>query len=159
MPKPSGPARSPSCCRKNPTLPPELSAYPTVGRAHAGTSLHIGAAPTDRPLGDDFRQYSPAAQNPTLAQDVMAQLGGRIDLILDGGPTPGPTASTVADVTTSEIKNLEGRSHFPFRPPKSQQIGFIMEFETKDFSLSISSLSGFSPCDPVIFLRPPSRLA
>ena len=36
----------------------------------------------------------------------MAQLGGRIDLILDGGPTPGPTASTVADVTTSEIKIL-----------------------------------------------------
>ncbi len=42
--------------------------------------------------------------NPTTAQDVLDQLGGRIDLILDGGPTPGPTASTVVDVSTKDYK-------------------------------------------------------
>ena len=44
--------------------------------------------------------------NPTTAQDVLTQLGGRIDLVLDGGPTPGPTASTVADVSSPHYKIL-----------------------------------------------------
>ena len=37
--------------------------------------------------------------NPRTAQDVVAQLGGRLPLVLDSGATPGDTASTIVDVT------------------------------------------------------------
>lgn len=37
--------------------------------------------------------------NPRTAQDVVEQLGGRLRLVLDGGATPGDTASTIVDVT------------------------------------------------------------
>jgi L-threonylcarbamoyladenylate synthase len=40
--------------------------------------------------------------SPVTAQDVAAQLGGRIALILDGGPCPGGVASTVVDLTGPE---------------------------------------------------------
>ena len=38
------------------------------------------------------------------AEEVMAQLDGRIALVLDGGPTSGGVASTVVDCTTDQIK-------------------------------------------------------
>ena len=90
---------------KNPTLPPELSAYPTVGVRMPAHPFTLALLQETGPLATTSANIS-GGPNPTLAQDVMAQLGGRIDLILDGGPTPGPTASTVADVSTSEIKIL-----------------------------------------------------
>lgn len=37
--------------------------------------------------------------SPVTAQDVAAQLTGRVALILDGGPCPGGLPSTVVDVT------------------------------------------------------------
>lgn len=39
--------------------------------------------------------------SPVTAEEVMAQLGGRIDLILDGGACPGGVSSTVLDMTAS----------------------------------------------------------
>ena len=39
--------------------------------------------------------------SPILADEVRASLGGRIHLLLDGGPCPGGTASTVLDLTRS----------------------------------------------------------
>lgn len=42
--------------------------------------------------------------NPMTAQDVLAQLGGRIPLILDGGATPGNVPSTVLDCTVEPIR-------------------------------------------------------
>lgn len=38
-------------------------------------------------------------QNPVTAQDVVHQLGDRLPLVLDGGPTPGDIASTIVDLT------------------------------------------------------------
>jgi L-threonylcarbamoyladenylate synthase len=38
--------------------------------------------------------------SPTRAEHVLAGLDGRIDLILDGGPTPNGIESTVLDLTT-----------------------------------------------------------
>lgn len=49
--------------------------------------------------------------NPANAQDVFAQLNGRLPLILDGGATPGNIASTVVDVTTN--------------PPTIRRVGVI----------------------------------
>jgi L-threonylcarbamoyladenylate synthase len=39
------------------------------------------------------------AAPPTTAQDVRRYFGDALDLILDGGPTPGGAASTIADCT------------------------------------------------------------
>jgi L-threonylcarbamoyladenylate synthase len=45
-------------------------------------------------------------QSPVTAQEVYEQLGGRIDLIIDGGKTPGGVPSTLVDCSTSELKIL-----------------------------------------------------
>jgi len=44
--------------------------------------------------------------SPVAAADVMAQLGGRIAAVLDGGPCPGGIPSTVVDCTTSPPRVL-----------------------------------------------------
>jgi L-threonylcarbamoyladenylate synthase len=90
---------------KNTQLPPELSAYPTVGVRMPDLPFTLDLLRQTGPLATTSANIS-GGPNPVTAQDVLAQLGGRIDLILDGGPTPGPTASTVADVSTAEIKIL-----------------------------------------------------
>ena len=40
------------------------------------------------------------------AQEVIAQLEGRIALVLDGGTTPGGVSSTIVDCTTDQLKIL-----------------------------------------------------
>jgi L-threonylcarbamoyladenylate synthase len=42
----------------------------------------------------------------TLAEHVLKHLGGRIDLLLDGGPTPGGLESTVLDVSAAPPRLL-----------------------------------------------------
>ncbi|HWB07887.1 MAG TPA: L-threonylcarbamoyladenylate synthase [Pirellulales bacterium] len=42
----------------------------------------------------------------TRAEHVLRGLGGRIDMLLDGGPTPGGLESTVLDVTTAPPRLL-----------------------------------------------------
>jgi L-threonylcarbamoyladenylate synthase len=44
--------------------------------------------------------------SPTLAEHVLRGLDGRIDFILDGGPTAGGIESTVLDVTTTPPRLL-----------------------------------------------------
>jgi L-threonylcarbamoyladenylate synthase len=44
--------------------------------------------------------------SPTTAEEVFAQLGGRIELIIDGGKTPGGMPSTLVDCTGDEIRIL-----------------------------------------------------
>jgi len=44
--------------------------------------------------------------NPVSAAMVEARLGGRLPVILDGGPTPGDIPSTIVDVTGPEPKVL-----------------------------------------------------
>lgn len=46
------------------------------------------------------------AANPATAQDVLAQLGDRLPLVLDGGPTSGDIPSTVIDLTRSTPRIL-----------------------------------------------------
>jgi len=47
-------------------------------------------APSANPTG---------AEPPTTAGAVLAHFGDVLDLVLDGGPTPGGAPSTVVDVT------------------------------------------------------------
>lgn len=44
--------------------------------------------------------------NPLTAQDVMAQLGGRIEAVVDGGACPGGVPSTVLDLSVSPPRIL-----------------------------------------------------
>ena len=40
----------------------------------------------------------------TTADEVLAQLGGSVDLVLDGGATSGGLASTIVDVTSGKLE-------------------------------------------------------
>jgi L-threonylcarbamoyladenylate synthase len=82
-------------------LPEAVSSGPTVG-------VRIPDHPVARLL---LRSAGPLAvtsanlsgkPGPSTAQDVLAQLGGRIALIIDGGRTPGGVPSTVVDCAGAE---------------------------------------------------------
>ena len=93
--------------RRAPSLPPVLSAegstvavrvpdHPVVraligglGAPLAATSANISGQPS-----------------PVTAEEVLAQLEGRIVLLLDGGPCPGGHASTVVDLTATPVRIL-----------------------------------------------------
>jgi len=88
---------------KRPSLPEAISATSTIGvripdqvvarflLRKAGPMAVTSANISDQP-------------SPTTAEEVFAQLNGRIPLIIDGGKTPGGIPSTVAECTTGEIK-------------------------------------------------------
>jgi L-threonylcarbamoyladenylate synthase len=44
--------------------------------------------------------------NPSTAQEVFSQLGGRVALIIDGGTTPGGIPSTLVDCVAAEPRIL-----------------------------------------------------
>ena len=53
------------------------------------------------------------AASPRTADEVMEGVGGRIDLVLDGGPTPGGPASTVLDLTRTPAVVLRAGAVVP----------------------------------------------
>lgn len=63
--------------------------------------------------------------SPTLAEHVAADLGDRVDLILDGGPCQAGVESTVVDVTVSPPRLLRPG---PIPPGKLEQVagGFAL---------------------------------
>lgn len=90
---------------KHPDLPEVVSAAPTVGVRvpdHAATRALLQAA---GPLAVTSANLS-GRSNPSTVEEVLAQLGGRIPLILDGGKTPGGVPSTVVDCLGVEPKIL-----------------------------------------------------
>lgn len=87
------------------TLPESVSATSTV-------AVRVPDHPVAREL---LRVAGPMAvtsanisgqTSPSTAQEVLAQLNGRIDLIIDGGRTPGGIPSTLVDCSSDEIKIL-----------------------------------------------------
>ena len=90
---------------KQPTLPEAVSATDTVGVRipdHAVARALLRAA---GPMAVTSANLS-GQTSPSTAEEVLAQLGGRIDLILDGGKTPGGVPSTLVDCTAAELKIL-----------------------------------------------------
>jgi L-threonylcarbamoyladenylate synthase len=76
---------------------------PTVG-------IRVPAHPIARALLDacGLPVAAPSANqstsiSPTTADHVMKSLGGRIDMVLDGGPTGYGIESTIVDVTTNPV--------------------------------------------------------
>jgi len=92
---------------KHPSVPEEVTAGgPTVAvrcpnHPVAQALLRAVDVPLAAPSANRSTELS-----PTRAEHVLKSLGGRIDLILDGGPCPGGIESTVVDVTGPMVRVL-----------------------------------------------------
>jgi len=76
-------AGGPTVAVRVPDHPVPLALMAALGAPLAATSANLSGHPS-----------------PVTAQEVEAELGGRIELILDGGRCPGGIPSTVLDLTT-----------------------------------------------------------
>lgn len=90
---------------KQPTLPESVSATETVGVRVPDHEVARALLRAAGPMAVTSANISGQA-SPSTAQEVLAQLGGRIDLILDGGKTPGGVPSTLVDCTGKDLKIL-----------------------------------------------------
>lgn len=90
---------------RNPKIPWALSRNETIGVRvpdHAVARALLAAA---GPMAVTSANLAGGA-NTCTADEVLAQLEGRIELVLDGGATPGATPSTVVDLTGDAPKVL-----------------------------------------------------
>lgn len=90
---------------KHPNLPDAVSAAPTVGVRVPNHPAALALLRLAGPMAVTSANLS-GQPSPSTAQEVLAQLGGRVALILDGGQTPGGIPSTVVDCTGVEPKIL-----------------------------------------------------
>jgi len=90
---------------KRPTLPGAVSATSTVGVRVPDHSVARELLRAAGPMAVTSANIS-GQPSPATAQEVFEQLDGRIELIIDGGRTPGGIPSTLVDCTGSEIKVL-----------------------------------------------------
>jgi L-threonylcarbamoyladenylate synthase len=90
---------------KQPTLPEAVSATSTVGVRMPDHEIARTLLRAAGPMAVTSANIS-GQPSPSTAEEVFAQLNGRIPLIIDGGPTPGGIPSTVVDCSTSELKIL-----------------------------------------------------
>jgi L-threonylcarbamoyladenylate synthase len=83
---------------KQPRIPIEVSTTNTVAVRMPDLELVRDLMRLTGPLAVTSANRS-AGPNPRTAQEVLDQLAGRIDAIVDGGQTPGGVPSTVVDCT------------------------------------------------------------
>jgi L-threonylcarbamoyladenylate synthase len=81
---------------KQPHIPGEVSTTNTVAVRMPDLDLARDLMRLTGPLAVTSANRS-AGPNPRTAQEVLDQLAGRIDAIVDGGETPGGVPSTVVD--------------------------------------------------------------
>ncbi len=87
--------------KKNARIPEAVSASNTVGLRVPDHETARGLLRMAGPLAVTSANAS-GRLSATTAAEVLAQLDGRVPLILDGGPTPGGVPSTVVDCTAQE---------------------------------------------------------
>jgi L-threonylcarbamoyladenylate synthase len=90
---------------RRPELPANLSPLPTIGVRMPDHDFARRLLRIAGPLATTSANLS-GGPNPRNAAEVLVQLEGRIELLLDGGDAPGGVPSTVVDCTGSEIKVL-----------------------------------------------------
>jgi L-threonylcarbamoyladenylate synthase len=90
---------------KHKSVPNRLSAYPTVGVRMPDHALLLQLLTQTGPLAVTSANRS-GQPDAFTAQQVEKDLSGRIELILDGGTTPGAAPSTVVDCSADELKLL-----------------------------------------------------
>jgi len=86
-------------------IPDELTPYPTIGIRMPNHEFTLRLLQATGPLATTSANISGDA-NPTTSEDVIEQIGGRIDLLIDGGKTPGAVPSTVVNLTGKSLKLL-----------------------------------------------------
>ncbi len=86
-------------------VPEILSPTPTLGVRMPDHPAALALLRATGPLAVTSANLSGGA-NTTTAGQVLAQLVGRFDLLLDGGTTPGGVPSTVVDMTGPQPKVL-----------------------------------------------------
>lgn len=91
--------------RANPSLPQELSHTDTVGLRIPDHPVALALLKSGGPLAVTSANRS-GGRSPRTAQEVVEAIGDQIDLILDGGVTPGGVPSTVVDCTSNPVKVL-----------------------------------------------------
>lgn len=87
---------------KNESLPKNLTIHPTVGIRMPDHDWLRGFMRETGPLAATSANISGQA-SPSTADQVLDQLEGRIELIIDGGECKGGISSTVVDCSTDEI--------------------------------------------------------
>jgi L-threonylcarbamoyladenylate synthase len=90
---------------KHPDLPFELTSYPTVGVRMPDHDWLRSLIQSCGPLAATSANISGQPSLPT-AQEVLDELDGRVDLLIDGGTCAGGIPSTVIDCTLSPVKVL-----------------------------------------------------
>ncbi|MEO5888455.1 MAG: L-threonylcarbamoyladenylate synthase [Anaerolineales bacterium] len=90
---------------KKPTLPESVSATSTVAVRVPDHPVARALLRVAGPMAVTSANISGQA-SPSTAEEVLAQLNGRIDLIIDGDRTPGGVPSTLVDCSSDEIKIL-----------------------------------------------------
>lgn len=90
---------------RHPRVPEIVSSTDTLGVRIPDHPFARLLMDTTGPLAVTSANLS-GANNTVTAQEVLDQLDGRIDLVLDGGQTPGGVPSTVLDCTNEELKVL-----------------------------------------------------
>jgi L-threonylcarbamoyladenylate synthase len=90
---------------KRPELPGQVSSSLTVGVRIPDHSMARQLLLLVGPMAVSSANLS-GQPSPSTAQEVLSQLSGRIDLILDGGITPGGVPSTVVDCSGAELQVL-----------------------------------------------------
>lgn len=110
---------------RHPDLPDNLSSLPTVGVRMPDHPFALELMRQSGPLATSSANIS-GESNTATAQQVLEQLSGRIELLLDGGPVPGGVPSTVVDcsqdlpkvvrqgaIPAEEIFRVLGISNYP----------------------------------------------
>jgi L-threonylcarbamoyladenylate synthase len=90
---------------KRAEVPEEVSPHGTVGVRMPDHPAALALLRAAGPLATTSANWSGEASSVT-ATGVLAALDGRIDLLLDGGQTPGNLPSTVLDCTASPPRVL-----------------------------------------------------
>ncbi len=93
---PRGPAVPDVVTAGGPTVAVRLPAHPVARQLIAAAGVPLAAPSANRS----------SHLSPTRAEHVLRDLDGRIDLILDGGPTTGGIESTVLDLTSRPARLL-----------------------------------------------------
>jgi L-threonylcarbamoyladenylate synthase len=87
---------------RHPDLPDNLSLNNTIGVRMPDHDFALELLRKTGPLATTSANIS-GSSSPRSAQDVLEQLDGRIELLLDGGETPGGIPSTVVDCTQETL--------------------------------------------------------
>jgi L-threonylcarbamoyladenylate synthase len=90
---------------KRPEVPASVSAGETLGVRIPDHPVALGLLRQAGPMAVTSANLSGQA-SPCSAAEVLEQLDGRIDLVIDGGRTPGGVPSTVVDCLGAGLKIL-----------------------------------------------------